>query len=222
MRHDLENLLDAFKGYHPVISRDPLLSHRIGTSLNWPETLPKSGRLLPIQGTGENDETADSYFLVQDHSLQQFVNLLPAWSEVFHRCSGAPLCARESSVLMARMTAVLLSLQQPQAVLAAKGEGNGNLGFLAVKDVLLVVGRFVSALATRLIHGLQFEHRKCACKLSLDPDEVLGSRSAPRSECVPCSNLAEGITAIVIQILRLHTLLSESMRSPSGKLCFCV
>lgn len=157
---------------------------------------------------------------MEDTSLWQLAELLCSWWPTTHAESGQPLCVTDSSVLIARVTAVMLSLEQREPKPEAGGTVNSNARESANLDnALHMVARFVTAVTTRVLQGLQTQHATCQYDIMFELEaESTPQRAAYRSECVPCSIMAESVTAIILQVLRLQQPpLDEGVRTVPGE-----
>lgn len=208
----LNTVLNLLKGFHPVIEWDTLMSVQFRISMLWPappywEHSAFQADSFPAQGRGGN-ENEGAYFLpcTRDSSLLDFIKQLPSYARATRSDSGALLSATLPSSLIAHITAVLLSLQHPHAASAASASasagacgksGNGALSPSELYDVLQVVAGIASALAIRLLNSQRMGHAECPHPVHEDPDLV--------GYCVHCSILAESITALMLQLLRLFT-----------------
>lgn len=215
---DIEGVLDMFKAFHMQLDSDELLSDHIRPSSRWP--MQSSHRHIPphLMGGVPTLETSDAYFVprVKDTSLQDFLALMPQKRPVTR--GQTPLCATKSSVITTRMLATLLSLQRSEATsdsdFLLANRAVPQLSDAEMQDTLMLVATHVCVLATQLLRGRQTRHADCA-KFTLmhlggfyeEGEEAEGEeseRSAFRRECVPCSSLAEGIFAVLLQLTRLH------------------
>lgn len=211
---DVQHVLDILRAYHQVeLNMDPLLSWHIGRIPRFGITqLPKgspcrsnvwSGPLL-----GGDDETADAYFLprVRDHSVQEFLSLLPGKTSAVHPQLGYARCASETSIFSARIAAVLISLQRcgrgwPRAdprVPAAEVDPSVTM------DQLVTIARCSSALATQLLQGLRSKHTACVCNFYNQLESMTEElRPGVVVDCAQCHALSEAMTAMLLQLLPL-------------------
>lgn len=215
---DVQVVLETLKAYHPELARDCLLSPHISRSLDWDEDIYPSSLSLdhagmwPSLGVGGGDETCDAYFqpCVRDLSLQALRTMLPMLSSAAVDVQGGNLGATKSRIYATRIAAVLLSLStrgQPLATLAPGTCGGVNAvdGSASLIAVLATAARFSSAMATQLLQALRMGHAKCECVLYQADDFMDQELRRPDLvvDCEPCYALAEGITALLLQIMRL-------------------
>lgn len=225
---DLQTVTDHLRAVHQELNDDELLSEHIRMSEMWPQVNPDittrttatSGRATANSSSSSDhqmDETSGAYLVprVQDNSLQEFLALLRKRSITVQPKKGPALRASDDSVHTARILATLLSLQQTQAEIASPARqsslplgGARQLSDFEMQDALLTAGRYVSALSVRLLHALQAGHVGCACELTYEGEGMEEGwdepRGAVRRACYPCSALAEAVTAILLQLVRLH------------------
>lgn len=182
-------------------------------------------------GAGGDDETSDAYHLpcVTDQSLHLVVDQLPAISNALLSGERSTLFASEKTIFTSNLTAVLLSLQRLELGVT---EGTPSGGMEAyncqLQSSLITVARYTTALATQLLQGLRMKHAECACEFyhadefleEEDDDDIIDDddadeedeeikdkerRPKPVIDCEPCHALAEGMTAMLLQVMRLHS-----------------
>ncbi|MEW5317285.1 MAG: hypothetical protein WDW38_008596 [Sanguina aurantia] len=134
---------------------------------------------------------------VHDDSLEELVLLLAAWSK--GSASGkTPALTLNDGVPIARMMAVLLSLQQPKLIpWDVRSEANKA----ALRATVMGAARVAATLSQQLLQCYKAGHASCACYLADEAQRREVARG--RVPCLPCSALAEGMLAILLQVIRL-------------------
>lgn len=216
----LEYALNRAKAMHPQLAMDHLLSLHIRNCWHWqwPDAVQRSPTLaagLPsVPGSDKwYSSSSDSYFLprVRDTSVHELAKVLAKETRLLDPESGQPVCTTMDSVYMSKMVAVLLSLQKSRMVaVAAAEEQRSHTMDPDLQRALVRFARFTSALTSHLLRGLEAGHTTCDCSFSdgevdIAEGEAAVKRAAARDVCQPCSGLAEGILAMLLQMLALHS-----------------
>lgn len=209
---------------HLQLEDDGLLSENFILIPDRPNMEPHT-ELLAAQPLGVDDDRSNAYFLprARDDSLQQFTQLLPSRSSPFFTAAdGSPHSSSQGGVHMSRLTAVLLSLQHSREPLPGQGERPMCEGHADLRWSLLAAARFSSALATQLLVSARNKHKQCGSgpdpRIDSDEDdnEWVADQGTYRCQC--CVAVAEGITAVNLQILRLHNAARATTGGRDGEL----
>ncbi|MEW5301968.1 MAG: hypothetical protein WDW36_004791 [Sanguina aurantia] len=147
---------------------------------------------------------------VHDDSLEELVLLLAAWSK--GSASGkTPALTLNDGVPIARMMAVLLSLQQPKLIpWDVRSEANKA----ALRATVMGAARVAATLSQQLLQCYKAGHASCACYLADEAQRREVARG--RVPCLPCSALAEAMLAILLQVIRLDPPLPVSTQLVSN------
>lgn len=195
---DLESMLKVLIGQHPQLKSNNLLSSNLKLGQNWPwPAFCPTHDTANSQGSGGQDEAADAYYFprLRDDSLRWLFDTVQACRQLRIR-DVDQLCTSGPTVLTARIIAVLLSLHRVDSELADGGQGGGAAEVFGLHCVLFEVARFVTMLASQLLYSLSVHHADCSLTFFYEASSAVG--------CAPCAALAEGITAILLQLFRLH------------------
>lgn len=209
---ELRQTLAVMTAYHPELDSDHLLPVHMRTSTTWTHTTPVVDQERnPAIGARAEDETCEGYFLPRAgyHTLAQVVGQLTTKCAVVFSVRGqATHAVEENHALIPQIIAVLLSLQRPQALKGAGLLPSQSLQALTLQEVLVTVARLSTALATQLLHNLKLEHVGCPAPSSthnVSGCVGLKNQHSPGAvKCTQCSVLADGITAMLLQIMRLY------------------
>lgn len=230
------DVLELLTAYHPSIFASPLMPISMKVSTVWPSDDPNRNCWhesymsdnFPNRGEGGSDESADAYYMPcsEDNSLQRFIKLIMSSARSLR--TEAVLGTSLSTSLPAKILAALLTMQRnlprtdPSTLSAteaaaaiaavADGDGRGVLGPRHLHDVLFVAASMISAMASRLFQGLRGKHAGCV----REGDRPAISDVATTTECETCDGLAESMTAVMLQLIRLF-LVVPAVLVPCGK-----
>lgn len=221
------NALDVLATYHLQLEHDPLLSYTISYSNdsvdNFYSSAARKTAAYACLEAGGGDETCDAYFLprVPDDTLPRLEAVLNA------RChsdesghAGSP-CPETNGAWIARITAAFISLQRSSAEAGDGGKGMGLQPSPDLWHVLLLAARLASALTTQLLRGLQAGHAGCMPEtmFQLSVTDPRQQHYASSVKCGRCHAVAEGATAMLLQILRVCCVAQDGERLTTS--CEC-
>lgn len=209
----VEVLLGIIEQHHPEVALNHLLPQKCRPRLNLDTLVSTAERVSLLE-----QENSDEYYFphVDDDSLQQFTNSLPKRSSAaFTKEDGRLRCASLDSVHLARLTAVLLSVQRPHkngikglpllAAVSRKDRLGLPVGDIILQPSLQTVAGYTLALSTQLLQGLRCKHLHCeVIPVKGDPGNAGAEGPRYQFQCMSCLALAEGMTATLLQVLRLH------------------
>lgn len=208
---ELRRCLDRTKAVHPETSLDRRLSNNFRRAWQW--TWPRNGypdncpalALLP-----GSDKWAlidrDLVPRVGDDSLQRMVQYLDDKCRM-PGSAGRLKGATTDAVYTSRLAAVLLSLQSSSI---DEGRAKAAHHDAQLQDSLVGVARYATATSTQLLQGAASGHSTCECSCDAAEREHVNGEAAQKraafsNVCLPCSRLAEGIAAMVLQVLHLNS-----------------
>lgn len=203
---------------HVELATDPLLSPNIKGSdhWKWPESLSADAVPVPyLPGSSTWASTPEQFFPhAEDTSLERLVALLADESSAYYD-DGDPVYANNHSVYYARSAAVLLSILRSKGV-------SGQAEAASIQQSMLGVARYTSALSTQLLHAVANGHAMCDRRYKewhaadqLEP--AAAKRAAAKEECLMCSSLAEGVLAMLLQLLAQHAFFPAELSESDSK-----